>query len=168
MVNWTCNWCSLPFNELNDSEIVHELNGEMQDAINEYEINREDIYANSIIDDRENNSSEALIAHLNINSIQNKFDELKLLNEKLKAHVLVISETKLDNTYPDNQFILEGYRMYRRDRKKGGGGLITYFSSCLPSCKISLPKVYKTLEAIAIEAKIGEKDLLFLAVYRPP
>ena len=90
----------------------------MLDAVNEHE----DIYANSIIDERENNSSEALIAHLSINSIQNKFDELKLLNKKLKSHVLVISETKLDNTYPDNQFILEGYRMYGRDRKKGGGG----------------------------------------------
>ena len=33
MVNWTCNWCSLPFNELNDSEIVHESNGEMLDVI---------------------------------------------------------------------------------------------------------------------------------------
>ena len=109
-----------------------------------------------------------MIAHLHINSIQNKFDELKLLNEKLKSHVLVIFETKLDNTYSDNQFILEGYRMYMRDRKKCGGGLIAYFSSCLPSRKISLPKVYKTLEAIAIEAKIGKKDILFLAVYRLP
>ena len=58
--------------------------------------------------------------------------------------------------------------MYRRDRKKGEGGLIAYFFSCLPSCKISLPKVYKMLEAIAIEAKIGKKDVLFLTVYKPP
>ena len=165
--DWRCIWCSLPFNQLNNSEMAHELNGKMLDALSVYETNREGIYANSIIDERENNSSEALIAHLNINSIQNKFEELKLLNEKLKSHVLIISETKLDNTYPDNQFILEGYRMYRRDRKKGGGGLIAYFSSCLPSRKI-LPKVYKTLEAIAIEAKIGKKAVLFLAEYRPP
>ena len=73
-----------------------------------------------------------LIRHLNINSIQNKFDELKMLNEKLKAHVLIISEMKIDNSYPNSQFIINGYHMYRKDRVKGGGGLIVYFASCIP------------------------------------
>ncbi|CAH3150198.1 unnamed protein product [Pocillopora meandrina] len=41
--------------------------------------------------------------------------------------------------------------MYRKDRKNGGGGLLAYFSSALPSKKRSLPKTYKTLEAIAVE-----------------
>ena len=47
--------------------------------------------------------------------------------------------------------------MYRKDRVKGGGGLITYVSSSIPSRKLTLAKTYKILEAIAIEAKIGRK-----------
>ena len=58
--------------------------------------------------------------------------------------------------------------MYRKDRKKGGGGLLAYFSSALPSKKRALPKTYKTLEAIAVEVKIGSNDLLVLSIYRPP
>lgn len=49
------------------------------------------------------------VAHLNINNIQNKFEELKLLNDELKAHILIASETKIDCSYPDDQFSLQGY-----------------------------------------------------------
>ena len=54
----------------------------------------------------------------------------------LKAHVLIISETKIDNSYPNSQFIINGYHMYRKDRVKGGGELIVYFASSIPSRKL--------------------------------
>ena len=100
-----------------------------------------------IVEERKRNSSGALIVHLNINSIQNKFEELKTLNNSLRAHIIVISETKVDSSYPNSQFNLPGYHMYRKDRKKGGSGLLAYFSSALPFKKRALPKTYKTLEA---------------------
>ena len=58
--------------------------------------------------------------------------------------------------------------MYRKDSEKGGGGLLAYFSSALPSKKRALPKTYKTLEAIAVEVKIRINDLLVLSIYRGP
>ena len=58
--------------------------------------------------------------------------------------------------------------MFRKDRMKGGGGLIAYFSASIPSRKLVLPKTYKTLEAIAVESKTGRTEVLFLAIYRPP
>ena len=33
---------------------------------------------------------------------------------------------------------------------------------------MALPKTYTTLEAIAVESKIGNNDILFLSIYRPP
>lgn len=51
--------------------------------------------------------------HLNINSIQNKSEELQKMNDALKAHILVISETKIDSSYANSQFNLNGYHMYR-------------------------------------------------------
>ena len=106
--------------------------------------------------------------HLNINSRQNLFEELKLLNISLKAHELVIRETKIDGSYPSSQFRLPGYHIYRKDRIKGGGGLIAYFSTVLAYRKLTLSKSYKTLEAIAVESKIGRRDVLFLSIYRTP
>ena len=58
--------------------------------------------------------------------------------------------------------------MYRRDRKKGGGGLIGYFHSNLPSKELKMTKVYKTLEILAIDVRIGSKDILLMRMYRPP
>ncbi|PFX14361.1 hypothetical protein AWC38_SpisGene21486 [Stylophora pistillata] len=58
--------------------------------------------------------------------------------------------------------------MYRKDRVKGGGGLIVYFSSVIPSKKLTLPRAYKTLEAVAVESRIGRTDIALLAIYRPP
>jgi len=50
---------------------------------------------NWIVEERKNNANSAFVAHLNINSIQNKFEELKLLNNLLKAQIFIVSETKL-------------------------------------------------------------------------
>lgn len=106
--------------------------------------------------------------HLNINSTQNKFEELKKLKDALKAHILVVTETKIDSSYPNNQFNLNGYHMYRKDRVKGGRGLIVYFSAIIPSKKLTLPRAYKTLKAIAIESRIERTDMVLLAIYTPP
>ncbi|XP_022799083.1 lactadherin-like [Stylophora pistillata] len=84
------------------------------------------------------------------------------------AHILVISETKIDSSYPNSQFTLNGYHMYRKDRVKAGGGLIVYFSSVIPSKKLTLPRAYKTLEAVAVESRIGRTDMALIAIYRPP
>ena len=86
----------------------------------------------------------------------------------MRSHVIFISETKIDNTYPNSQFALAGYSMYRRDRKKGGGGLIGYFDSNLPSKELKMVKAYKTLEILAIEVRIDSKDILLMGIYRPP
>ena len=48
------------------------------------------------------------IGNLNINSISNKFDKLKLF-VRGKVDILVVTETKLDSTFPSSQFLIEGY-----------------------------------------------------------
>ena len=48
------------------------------------------------------------------------------------------------------------------------GGLIVYFSSDIPSKKLTLPRAYKTLEAVAVESRIGRTDTVLSAIYRPP
>ena len=44
-----------------------------------------------------------IIAHLNINSIRNKFDSLSFMIEN-NADILLVSETKLDDSFPPVQF----------------------------------------------------------------
>lgn len=73
-----------------------------------------------IIDYRKDNHHDLMIAHLNINSVQNKLDDLKLLNRELKSQVIFLSE--IDSLYKDDQFSMRGYNTYRNDRKKGWRG----------------------------------------------
>ena len=67
-------------------------------------------------------AKNTIISHLNINSIRNKFDTLDNI---VKAFdIFLILEPNLDNTYPINQFAIGGYKVFRRGRKRFGGGLI--------------------------------------------
>ena len=62
------------------------------------------------------------MGHLNINSIPNKFDGIMDIVGK-KLDIFLISETKIDDSFPDAQFFYDGYSTpYRRDRSLGGGG----------------------------------------------
>ena len=45
--------------------------------------------------------------------------------------IFAISETKLDKTYPDSQFAIQGFRMCRSDRNIYGGGLMIFVRSDL-------------------------------------
>ena len=65
-----------------------------------------------------------LIAYLNINSLREKTISLREILKKTKIDVLCIDETKLDSSFPNHQFRIEGYQFppLRRDRNSTGGG----------------------------------------------
>ena len=68
-----------------------------------------------------------LIAYLDINSLRNKVIDLGEILKDLPLDYLVISETKLDESFPNYQFKLNGYEVRaRRNRHKHGGGLIQF------------------------------------------
>ena len=167
----TCSLCSLPFRF--EQSLVGVENLTQHGGEGEYA--NEDVagYANDlpklwIIQERKRNTTDLMMVHLNINSCQNKLDDLILLNKELKSHVIFLSETKIDSSYTNAQVALEGYHTYRMDRKKGGGGLMAYFSSKMVSHRVKLPKQYKLLEILAINATINNNDVLFVGIYRAP
>ena len=71
-----------------------------------------------IIQKRKRNGNFFLLGHLNINSCQNKLEELVLINKEFNSHVIFLSKIKIDASYPDAQMNLDGCIMYRKDRKK--------------------------------------------------
>ena len=71
---------------------------------------------------RTKNFDRLIIGNLDINSLSSKFDQLKLLIQG-KVDILIITETKLDDSFPIDQFIISGYsKPYRLDRNRNGGG----------------------------------------------
>ena len=52
-----------------------------------------------------------LIAHYNINSIRNKFSELKYILDHNFCSIIGISETKIDPSFPSKLFQIDNYRI---------------------------------------------------------
>ena len=64
------------------------------------------------------NNNRLVLGNANINSISNKFDDLKLIMHG-KIDILVITETKTDSNFPLHQFEIQGYsKPYRFNRNR--------------------------------------------------
>ena len=107
-LGYTKNSDESAINQLNDTNSEEALEN---DALNEI---------------RKKSPNHIIITHLNINSIRSKFEMLKEVVGN-KINILLISETKLDDTFSLNQFILEGFtRPHRLDRTTHGRGLMFF------------------------------------------
>ena len=67
-------------------------------------------------------------AHHNINRLYHKLDEIRTyLHSFYPFNVYCCCETFLNNTISDQDILIEGYKIVRRDRTQcGGGGLLVY------------------------------------------
>ena len=113
------------------------------------------------------------IGHFNINSItaENRLNQLSDICQTLNFSVLVITESKLDETIPSNLITIPGYHQpVRRDRiinGRNGGGVLIYIAEYLVfQHKTELQS--DSYEHIWVDIKI--KDIIFSvnALYRPP
>ena len=74
--------------------------------------------------------------HLNINSLRSKFETIKNIIDDA-FDIFLISDTKIDNSFPNSQFSLISYRMFRRDRNCFGGGLCLYDKDSIASKQLN-------------------------------
>ena len=80
---------------------------------------------------RKDNLNKLIFVHLNINSIRNKFEKEKI---KGNVDVLMISETKINDSFPVGQFLIERFcTPYRVDRNSEGGGMLLFVRKDIPS-----------------------------------
>ena len=176
-LEWTCATCALP--PLGDSffaedsiqeSLITTVESEVSQSTQKNQERSDDtVTDNAQLESlRKHANKDILMCHLNINSIQNKFEELAATIKKIGAHIAFISETKIDASYPDAQFSIPGYTLYRNDRKKGGGGIMALVSSSLTKKRLKPIKHYKTLELIALEVKTDAGNMVILGIYRPP
>lgn len=136
-IDWTCSLCCLadfndPFfnHDEHDSEVDTNLTADLSTA--------EKVQAD-IRQLRVNSKKRCIIANLNINSIPNQFVEIQDWLKSNATDILLLQETKTDRSFPNTQFHVDGYNLFRRDRTKGGGGIavcIRTLSGHYPSCSL--------------------------------
>ena len=106
--------------------------------------------------------NKLIFAHLNINSISNKFEEF-ISHVKGTVNVLIISETKIDDSFPIANFLIHDFgQPYRIDRNSSGGGIMLYVREDIPSRVESLP-----VEGFYVELKLRSKNWLKNCSYNP-
>ena len=111
------------------------------------------------------NPKKIIIGHLNINSLRNKIDFVKDIF-KNNIDILLISETKLDPSFPLNQFSINGFKFFRKDRDRNGGGLILYINEDIACKAVNIDTM--SSEYIAIELMLKNKKWLLIGLYNPP
>ena len=78
------------------------------------------------------NFNKLIIAHLDVNSLRNKFEFLISLM-KGNIDILMISEIKLDQSFPGNHFMINGFSApFRLDRNDKVGVIILYIREDIP------------------------------------
>ena len=114
-----------------------------------------------------------IISYLNINSLRNKIDQLRDICQKAPLDILCIDETKIDSSFPDSQFYIEGYQFppFRKDRnKQDGGKIVSIKKGIIAKRIINLEGNFEGNcgELICLDLTISKKTWCILFVYRPP
>ena len=101
------------------------------------------------------------IAHINIRSLRNKVDEVKLLLHICRLDILAITESHLDRNFSNRQLMIENYKIVRRDRSAGtaGGGCLVYIADHICSSHL---KSLETPEIEGIWLKITTNSTSFI------
>ncbi|CAH3036625.1 unnamed protein product, partial [Pocillopora meandrina] len=133
-LEWTCAFCSLP--KLSDS--FFDETGSF--TLNESNCENEKCEVESVDTDvvltkikyiRIEHRKECVISCLNINSLQN-----------------------------NSQFHVKGFNFYRRDRVKGGGGIVVYIRDNIAALRKKLRGKY--VESMLFDMKIGQRQFAYI------
>ena len=82
--------------------------------------------------------------------------------------ILILNETRLDDSIPNSEIKISGYDIVRRDRNRNGGGVAMYIQSCITFTNRN-DLVHESLEQICVEInKPRSKLFLVSSWYRPP
>ena len=120
------------------------------------------------------NKKHLKIAHINVNSIRHKIEPFKEVLSECIFDVLAIQETKIDESFPDNQLYVPMYRLYRQDFRHNEGGIMMYIGHDFPQYRrsdienFSINNNDGRIEILAVEVSINKEKWVFISVYKQP
>ena len=111
------------------------------------------------------NVNRLVIGQLNINSLRNKMEALKLIIGQ-NIDILIITETKLDETFPKAQFYIDGYAPpFRIDCSRHSGGVIIYVRGDIPANELTDHQSPTNLEGSFFEINLKNRKWLVFGGY---
>ena len=99
-------------------------------------------------------------------SLLPKIDFLRLEAASYHPHIICLTETWLSSSMPDSEIAITGFKVYRLDRNRQGGGVLIYVSNNLQSQLLKVDTF--NLELIWIKIVADSLSLKLGVFYRPP
>ena len=105
---------------------------------------------------------------LNVRGLVNKMDSLRYLLSNNSVDILCLNETFCDGTITDEELLIDGLRIERKDRTRMGGGVAIYVSD-----KITYFRRHEfedpSIEMICLQVHLPyQKSCIIVCIYRPP
>ena len=114
------------------------------------------------------NVNNIIFATLNVNSFPSKFDLVKTIIQE-NIDILIITESKLDETFPMGQFFIDSFTApYQLDRNIHGGGALVYIREDIPSKQLNCHIFPEDIEGIFVEINLRKTKWLLFGSYHPP
>ena len=109
------------------------------------------------------NTNRLIVGQLKINSIVRKLDHLKVLLVN-NIDILVLTETKIDSSFPNAQFRIDGFSApFRLDRNRFGGRIIFSVREDIPCKQLTKHILPDNIEGIFVEINFRKTKWLLLA-----
>ena len=87
---------------------------------------------------------------------------------KDRVDIFLVSETKIDKSFPVGQFLIKGYSTpFRLDRNQRGGGLLLYVREDIPCKILNEYSSEKAIESFFVEINLRSKKWLLSCSYNP-
>ena len=113
--------------------------------------------------------AEIKCACFNARSIINKKNELDIMVDEIKPHIIGITDSWANNDITYVELGLEGYVMFRKDRMgRRGGGVLLYIKETTPAYEVQLHEEAYCNEAIWCQLVTGHTTVTIGVVYRCP
>ena len=144
-------------------EIAPKINTSPNDSRDESDLSPIDWFASNINSYYKRNLK---IGHLNVNSIYGKADEVMDLLNTCRFDIFFVAESNIDGSVNSSLFAHSEYRIIRRDRKKGGGGILVHIRRSITALRRAILEP-DGVESICLDVKgCGNTWFLLCACYR--
>ena len=111
------------------------------------------------------NPKDIAIGHLNVNSLGNKFEAVEVLVQNT-VNICFLSWIKIDEAFPNQRIMINGYKLFRRDRNCHCGGVTTenknlevFMNSFGLACLIKKPLCFQSKNPISIDLILTNKKI---------
>ena len=106
---------------------------------------------------------------INTLDYRHKFCEILPLITEFLVDILAIAESKLDDSFPSQQFNISNYKLHRRGRDSRRGGIMIYINDGIPHRMLKdYTGVHMGVEFMTIELSVKSSKWNLCYIYKPP